>query len=683
MPLPMGTIISGYRIEAVLGSGGMGTVYRAAHPSLPRSDALKILSAELSQNPDFRARFIREADLAATLDHPNIVTVYNRGETEDGQLWIAMQYVPGSDADKEARRGGMAPARAVHIIGEVAKALDHAHRRKLLHRDVKPANFLLAPSDERVLLADFGIARALDDATGLTATGMVLASVAYAAPESLSGQPVDARADIYSLGCSLYRVLSGATPFANSGSWAATAAAHMTQPPPRVTDRNPELPTSIDNVISKAMAKEPDRRFQSAQDLAGAAADALDDITRPVQPSTVTAPWTRPPQPAPTPSLPTRSSPTPSPATRPPQNPPTQPPIPAWQDPATYPSGHFSGAGPPGVFPPTYPPPSGPMPARRRRRGRLAAVLAVVILLIAAAVVTGVVFLSGNDHPYQAQTFTHVHGSTELKTAPHAVAALGPGDGDAVLALGAQPVAIGAPNGTLPSWEQQAATGSPKLLGFPDTAAIAAAKPDVIIMTGDVDDATYNKLNAIAPTITRPQEPASTTWTWQIQLHWIGQILGEEGKAQDLINRTRTQLDDLRSQHGSFQGKTIAAAGYSDTGITLSLIESNVTDYLQGLGFRYEPSLQRSAVYPDPTRPVTNDYEISNLKTDVLIVLRTDKAARGGGYAGLPEQLRTYGGSMVVVDDPNILAALADPGGYLATQFLNSAFVNQLAQQIT
>jgi eukaryotic-like serine/threonine-protein kinase len=145
MVLSVGTVVGGYRIQGVLGSGGMGTVYRAAHPALPRSDALKILSSEYSQDPQFRARFVREADLAAILDHPNIVAIYNRGETDDGQLWIAMQYVPGSDADKEITQGWMTPKRAVHIITELAKALDYAHERNLLHRDVKPANFLLAP----------------------------------------------------------------------------------------------------------------------------------------------------------------------------------------------------------------------------------------------------------------------------------------------------------------------------------------------------------------------------------------------------------------------------------------------------------------------------------------------------------------------------------------------------------
>ncbi len=284
-------MVAGYRIEKVLGSGGMGTVYLAANPVLPRRDALKVLSSELSHDPPFRTRFIREADLAATLDHPNIVTVYTRGETEDGQLWIAMQYVPGSDAHAELEDGRITVQRSVHIIGEVAKALDYAHRRNLVHRDVKPANFLLAPEDERVMLADFGIARALDDTTQLTATGMVMATVAYAAPETLGSGPVDGRADIYALGCSLYRMLTNQAPFASSGGIAATMAAHLTKPPPRVTDRV-DLPREIDAVIAKAMAKNPDERFQRARELAESAAAALE--------GGVTSPVNRPaPRPAP------------------------------------------------------------------------------------------------------------------------------------------------------------------------------------------------------------------------------------------------------------------------------------------------------------------------------------------------------------------------------------------------
>ncbi|MGB6209899.1 serine/threonine-protein kinase, partial [Mycobacterium sp.] len=276
-------MVSGYRIEKVLGSGGMGTVYLAANPVLPRRDALKVLSSELSQDPQFRARFLREADLAATLDHPNVVTVYTRGETDEGQLWIAMQYVAGSDANKELDEGRMTASRAGHIVSEVAKALDYAHRRKLIHRDVKPANFLLAPDDERIFLADFGIARALDDSVGLTATGTVMATVAYAAPELLGAGQVDARADIYALGCSLYRLLTGRPPFASSGGMAAVMAAHLSQPPPRVTDRAKDLPQAIDHVVAKAMAKNPADRYQSAGEFAAAAVAALEEgVTVPV-----------------------------------------------------------------------------------------------------------------------------------------------------------------------------------------------------------------------------------------------------------------------------------------------------------------------------------------------------------------------------------------------------------------
>jgi serine/threonine-protein kinase len=274
-----GSMVGGYRIERELGAAGMGSVYLAAHPTLPRKDALKVLSRELSRDPDFRTRFTREADVAASLDHPQIVAVYNRGETDEGQLWIAMQFVDGTDADAALRQGTMTPARAVHIVTQVAKALDFAHSRNVVHRDVKPANFLLsgaAGPDERVLLGDFGIARALDD-VGLTATGAVMATIAYAAPEVLSGLPFDGRADIYSLGCTLFRLLTGKTPVSGSNGPAATMMAHLQQPPPRVTDLVPSLPAALDQVIAVAMAKDPARRFSSANALAAAASAALHD----------------------------------------------------------------------------------------------------------------------------------------------------------------------------------------------------------------------------------------------------------------------------------------------------------------------------------------------------------------------------------------------------------------------
>ncbi|OBB68506.1 serine/threonine-protein kinase PknH/PknJ [Mycobacterium sp. 852014-50255_SCH5639931] len=275
--LSVGSVFAGYRIERVLGAGGMGTVYLARNPDLPRSEALKVLAAELSRDPDFRKRFIREADVAAALDHPNIVSIHQRGQWE-GQLWIAMQYVDGVNAEDALRAAPMPAAQAVYVIGEIAKAVDYAHQRGVVHRDIKPANFLLsgqAGADQRVLLGDFGIARALDDA-GLTATGSVLATLSYAAPEVLAGQSFDGRADLYSLGCTLFRLLTGEVPFAAGGGAVAVIAAHLHWPPPKITDRLPGLSTAMDGVIATAMAKDPAHRFTSARELAHAAAAALE-----------------------------------------------------------------------------------------------------------------------------------------------------------------------------------------------------------------------------------------------------------------------------------------------------------------------------------------------------------------------------------------------------------------------
>lgn len=295
--LPPGTVISGYQVERVLGRGGMGTVYLAANPNLQRPEALKILNAQASRDPDFRARFMREASLAASLDHPNIVTVHNRGETPEGDLWIAMQYVQGSDAHSESRNGRMSLTRAIHIISEVAKALDYLHARGLVHRDVKPANILLSEGDRRIMLGDFGVTRALDDSNSVTSAGNVTATIGYAAPEVLSGAAVDGRADVYALGCTLFRMLTGQPPFGSGGSLPAVINAHLSAPPPRISQLA-SVPESMDALIAKAMAKNPADRYQSAGEFAQAAQQILADphqhrqtVTQPV--STVT------PQPTP------------------------------------------------------------------------------------------------------------------------------------------------------------------------------------------------------------------------------------------------------------------------------------------------------------------------------------------------------------------------------------------------
>lgn len=279
MALRPGAIVGGYRVIKVLGAGGMGTVYLAQNPSLPRRDALKVLSGDLSTDPEFRGRFEREANLAAGLDHPNIVAVYNRGD-EDGQLWIAMQYVDGTDASAEVAKGpnAMPPQRALRIIGEVGKGLDYAHRRGLLHRDIKPANFMIAAAEEgdeeRVLLTDFGVAKSTDDGQDLTATGNFMATVAYAPPEQLMGSTLDHRADIYSLGCSLYKLLTGQNPYPATVP-AMVMMGHLHEPPPRPTAVRPDLPPAIDRVIAKVMAKDPNDRYNTCREFIQDAHSAL------------------------------------------------------------------------------------------------------------------------------------------------------------------------------------------------------------------------------------------------------------------------------------------------------------------------------------------------------------------------------------------------------------------------
>jgi serine/threonine-protein kinase len=271
MVLPPGAVVGGYRLTRLLGSGGMGAVYLGQHPSLPRQDAVKILDEDLSGDPEFRARFEREGDLAAGLDHPNIVPVYNRGE-EDGRLWIAMKFVPGTDASEEAQKGPavMTPTRALHIISGVGRGLDYAHRRRLLHRDVKPANFLLsnAPDDdeERVLLTDFGVAKSVEDSRNLTATGKFMATVAYASPEQLLGNHLDHRSDIYSLGCSFYRLLAGQNPYPSTVP-AVVMMGHLNEPPPRISAIRPDLPQTLDHIFARVLAKNPGDRYGTCREL--------------------------------------------------------------------------------------------------------------------------------------------------------------------------------------------------------------------------------------------------------------------------------------------------------------------------------------------------------------------------------------------------------------------------------
>src|ERR1700761_2303521 len=270
------TAFAGYSILRPLGSGGMADVYLAKHPRLPRRDALKVLAKEMTPDGEFRERFNREADLAATLFHPHIVAVHDRGEFE-GQLWIAMDYVEGTDAArlvKERYRNGMSEHDVGAIIDAVAGALDYAHMRGMLHRDVKPANILLThpeEDDRRILLADFGVARQLADISGITETNVAVGTVAYAAPEQLVGSNIDGRADQYALAATAFHLLTGAPPYQNSNP-VAVIGQHLHAAPPRLSDYRPDL-ADLDDVFFKALAKDPSDRFDRCRHFAAAFSD--------------------------------------------------------------------------------------------------------------------------------------------------------------------------------------------------------------------------------------------------------------------------------------------------------------------------------------------------------------------------------------------------------------------------
>jgi serine/threonine protein kinase len=373
--LTTGTTIGGYRIEEMAGRGGMGVVYRAVQLGLGRQVALKVIAPDLAEDPGFRERFKTESRVAASIDHPNVIPVYEAGEV-DGVLFLSMRYVEGTDVRALIRQLGRVPARrAAHIVSQVAAALDAAHARGLVHRDVKPANILIAGGGEdHTYLTDFGLTKHATSQGGLTNTGQWVGTADYVAPEQIQGHPVDARTDVYALGCVLYQALTGQVPFPRDSD-IAKIYAHLSEHPPHVYWSAPEVPEEMDGVVRRALAKSPGDRYQSAGDMGRAALAAAE--RRPVTvPERTVAEGAAAPTVGATHQM--TAPPPPTGATQ-------QLPPPGWPPPGPPP-------GPPGTAAPS----GHPRPRRSwLPAGIAAAVLAVVGAGLAVALATGAFDRSG------------------------------------------------------------------------------------------------------------------------------------------------------------------------------------------------------------------------------------------------------------------------------------------------
>jgi serine/threonine protein kinase len=295
--LEPGTELAGYRIVRFVDSGGMGSVYEAIQLSLDRRVALKFISQRLGDDERFRDRFRHEARSGAAIEHPNILPVYEAGELPDGSLFLALRFVDGPDLRSLLRERGPLPvAETVQIMSQVADALDAAHQRGVIHRDVKPANVLLEAHERgwHAYLADFGLAKPNEDTGERTQPGELLGTVDYMAPEQINGAPLDRRADVYSFGCMLYRCLTAEPPYERD-TRTATLMAHLNAPIPVPSERIAELPSPLDVVVARAMEKDPDKRAHSTGALMRWAAAQLQLDTGAEAPTTGEQVWPRAP----------------------------------------------------------------------------------------------------------------------------------------------------------------------------------------------------------------------------------------------------------------------------------------------------------------------------------------------------------------------------------------------------
>jgi serine/threonine protein kinase/streptogramin lyase len=276
--LEVGSTFAGHRIEGIAGRGGMGVVYRATHLALDHVVAMKVISAQLAGDEVFRERFRSESRIAVSIRHPNVVPIHHAGE-EDGLIFVTMDLIEGTDLRRLINvEHKLAPERAIDIVGQAAAALDAAHAKGLVHRDVKPGNILIEEREagEHAYLTDFGLTKRIEATSGVTATGAFVGTLDYVAPEQIKGQRTDARTDVYALGCVLFEVLTGQPPFASQEDKVAKIYAHLQEEPPPLLARGRGLPDGLDAVVGRALEKEPENRYPSAGDLARAANAALE-----------------------------------------------------------------------------------------------------------------------------------------------------------------------------------------------------------------------------------------------------------------------------------------------------------------------------------------------------------------------------------------------------------------------
>jgi hypothetical protein len=422
LPL-VGDEFAGFRLRSVLGRGGMSVVYQAENPRLGSLMALKVLAPELATDDAFRARFLEESRTAASLNHPNVIPIYDTGSSA-GLLYIAMRYVSGTDLRQMLKkRGRILPATAVFLLGQAARALDAAHRKGLVHRDVKPGNLLIEQDDEgndpdHLYLTDFGITKHVTSRSGLTATGQFMGTIDYVAPEQIQGTSTSGRADQYSLGCVLYECLTGRVPFEKDLD-AAIIFAHVMESPTMPSALRPDLPPGLDEVFSRVLAKQPGERYGSCREFIEAARVALGDLAVEPQAPGSSGPRALAPQPGGALGTPTVV----------PLGPPIGRPAPAPQavpvrrgDTLASHRRQADGATPGGPREPDYgqPPPARPGPPRRwfRQPGWIAALTALV--LIAAGAGTWALVRGGGSgsHPRAMSTSSMSSMSVHLKPKP-------------------------------------------------------------------------------------------------------------------------------------------------------------------------------------------------------------------------------------------------------------------------